>query len=352
MFSLTSSGRRALAVAAVIAGAGIGCAAPAGDRCPQADAGAPVVGASTVAAPTIAAPTIATAASALRDPAARALEAGSVVALTPASGSGPGAAIFTATLADPAGTATLSLSLASAPTAYRRPLAYARLGEALGMHTAPIAVERHLGAGEIAALLEAQRQESAALLGGRLRVLNDGTVTALLLAPLAGAGWDAASAARVDARDSHEARTWERWAASPEPASDERPGLTRDFVEMLVLDYLAANALRRTVLLDRERGALLLDDNREAFPQTTEPLAVDRLLQRLRPVARFPRGLASALAAFDRERARAVLAPAGSFEGWLVSPRTLIELDERRAGLLSLILARAAERGEAAVLSL
>ena len=220
------------------------------------------------------------------------------------------------------------------------------------MHVAPIAAERHLGAGEVAALLEAQRQESAALLGGRLRVLNDGTVTALLVAPAAGSAWDLAAAARVDARGSHEVRTWERWAASPEPAADERPRLTRDFVEMLVLDYLAANALRRTVLLDRGQGRLLLDDNREAFPQTTEQLAVDRLLQRLRPVARFPRGLAVALAAFDRERARAALAPAGSFDGWLVSPRTLIELDERRAGLLSLILARAAERGEAAVLSL
>ncbi len=283
-----SSRRRALAVAAAIVGAGIGCAAPAADRCPQADAGPTIVAAPTVAAATVAAPTIA-AATAPRDPAARALEEGSIVALAPAAGVGSGAAVFTATLADPAGTATLSLSLASAPTAYRRPLAYARLAEALGMHVAPLAAERHLGAGEIAALLEAQREESAALLGGRLRVLNDGTVTALLVAP-AGPSWDLAAAARVDARGSREVRTWERWAASPEPASDERPRLTRDFVEMLVLDYLAANALRRTVLLDRGQGALLLDDNREAFPQATEQLAVDRLLQRLRPVARFPAG--------------------------------------------------------------
>ena len=337
-----SPGRRAFSLAAALAAAGGGCTAPAADRCPQVIAAAPIVAAATIAS----------APAAPRDPAVRALEEGSIVALAPASGLGPGAAVFTATLADPAGKATLSLSLASAPTAYRRPLAYARLAEALGMHVAPIAVERHLGAGEIAALLEAQRRESAALLGGRLRVLNDGTVTALLVAPGAGSAWDLAAASRVDARGSHEVRTWERWAASPEPAGDERPRLTRDFVEMLVLDYLSANALRRTVLLDRGQGALLLDDNREAFPQSAEQLAVDRLLRRLRPVARFPRGLAAALAAFDRERARAALAPAGSFDEWLVSPRTLIELDERRAGLLSLILARAAERGEAAVLSL
>ena len=336
-----SPARRAFSLAVGIAAAEIGCAAPAPDRCPQATASAPIVAAATIAS----APAV------RRDPAARALEESSIVALRMAAGVGASAGIFAATLADQAGSATLMLSLDSAPTAYRRPLAYARLAAALGMHVVPIAVERHLGAGEIAALLE-PRKEIAASLGRRLRVLNDGTVTALLVGPARDASWDPASAARVDARESHEVRTWERWAASPDLAGDERPRLTRDFVEMLVLDYLAANALRRSLLLDRESGALLLDDNREAFPQLTEQLAVDRLLQRLRPVARFPRGLRDALAAFNRERARDALAPAGSFDGWLVSPRTLVELDERRAGLLSLLEARIAERGEDAVLSL
>lgn len=336
-----SPARRAFSLAVGIAAAGIGCTAPAADRCPQAAASAPIVAAATIAS----------APAAPRDPAARALEEGSIVSLRKAAGFGPGAGIFAATLAEPAGSATLMLSLDSAPTAYRRPLAYARLAAALGMHVVPVAVERHLGVGEIAALLEPQKK-IAARLRGRLRVLNDGTVTALLVAPARVASWDPASAARVEARESHEVRTWERWAASPDLAVDERPRLTRDFVEMLVLDYLTANAMRTTLLLDRAGDALVLDDNREAFPQLTEQLAVDRLLQRLRPVARFPRGLRDALAAFDRERARDVLAPAGSFEEWLVSPRTLIELDERRAGLLSLILARVAERGEDAVLSL
>ena len=336
-----SPARRAFSLAVGIAAAGIGCTAPAADRCPQAASSASIVAAATIAS----------APAAPRDPAARALEESSIVALRKAAGVSPGAGIFAATLAEPAGSATLMLSLASAPTAYRRPLAYARLAAALGMHVVPIAVERHLGAGEIAALLE-PRKEIPASVGRRLRVLNDGTVTALLIAPAEGASWDPASAARIDARASREVRTWERWAASPDRAGDERPSLTRDFVEMLVLDYLAANALRRSLLLDRAGGALLLDDNREAFPTLTEQLAVDRLLQRLRPVARFPRGLRDALVAFDRERARGALAPAGSFDAWLVSPRTLIELDERRAGLLSLVLARIAERGEDAVLSL
>jgi hypothetical protein len=344
-----SSGRRAFSLAAVIAATGLGCTTPAAaDRCPQPAASAPIVAIATIASTRVAPPPPP------RDPAQRALDDSTIVALAPAAGIDSGAGIFAATLADPPGSATLTLALNSAPTAYRRPLAYARLAAALGMHVVPAAVERHLGAGEIAALLATQ-PEVVALLGGRLRVLNDGTVTALLVAPAPvalGAAWDPASARRVEARDSFEVRTWERWAASPEPVDGENPRVTRDFVEMLVLDYLAANATRRTLLVAPRGDALVLDDNRGAFPAAEPRLAVDRLLRRLRPVARFPGSLRDALAAFDRERARDVLAPPGSFEAWLVSPRALIELDERRAGLLSLILARVAERGEAAVLSL
>jgi hypothetical protein len=329
---------RAPGLAVALAALSLGCTAPpaAADHCPALASVAPIVAAPTIAsaAPPPARP---------RDRAERALEASAILGLQPVAGVDPGAGIFAATLAAPGDRALLTLSLASAPTAYRRPLAYARLAAALGMHVVPAAVERQLGAGEIAALLE-PHPEAAALLAGRLRVLNDGTVTALLSAASSGA-----SAERVDAQTSFEARTWARWAAAPAPAPGEQPRLLRDFVEMLVLDYLAANVTRRTLL--RDADALVLDDNREAFPPSAEPLAVDRLLQRLRPVARFPRGLRDALVAFDPDHARRVLTP-GAFEGWLVAPRALIELEERRAGLLSLLAARLAERGEAAVLAL
>ena len=342
-------GRRAFFPAAVIAATGLGCGAPAVvDGCPQSTASAAIVAAATIPPAPIAPPPRA------QDPGERALEDGAIVALTLAVGVGPGAGILAARLADPAGTATATLALTSAPTAYRRPLAFARLAAALGLHVVPATVARHLGAGEIAALIEPQ-PALAALLGGRLRVLNDGTVTALLAAPAPSgllAAWDPAAARRVEAKASYEVRTWERWAASPDLAAGEDRRITRDFVEMLVLDYLAANAARRTLVLAPGRDALVLDDNREAFPVAAERAAVDQLLRRIRPLARFPAGLLAALTAFDRERAREVLAPPGSFEDWLVSPRGLIELDERRAGLLSLIQARVAERGEAAVLSL
>ena len=342
-------GRRAFVPAAMIAATGLGCSTPVVvDGCPPSIASAVIVAAATIPPAPIAPPPRA------RDPGERALEDGAIVAVTPAAGVGPGAEILTATLAEPAGSATVTLALTSAPTAYRRPLAFARLATALGMHVVPATVARHLGAGEIAALLEPQ-PAIAALLGGRLRVLNDGTVTALLAAPAPSgllAAWDPAAARRVEAKASFEVRTWERWAASPDRVAGEDRRVTRDFVEMLALDYLAANAARRTLLIAPGRDALVLDDNREAFPVTAERAAVDQLLRRLRPVARFPAGLLAALTAFDGERAREALAPPGSFEDWLVSPRGLIELDERRAGLLSLIQARVAERGEAAVLSL
>jgi hypothetical protein len=345
-------GRGLGAGAAIVAIATIGCGkAPAVDRCVPPAATSAIVAIATIAPVVSAAPRPAPRP---RDPAERALEDAAIVALTPAAGIGPSAGIFAATLADPAGSATVTLALVSAPVAYRRPLAFARLASALGMHVVPTTVERHVGAAEIAALLEPQR-EIAALIEGRLRVLNDGTVTALFAAPAPSglaASWDPATARRIDARGSYEARTWERWAASPDPAPGENARVTRDFVEMLVLDYLSANALRRTVMTSAGRDALVLDDNREAFPVAAERAAVDQLLRRLKPIARFPQGIREALLAFDRERARQVLAPPGAFEDWLVSPRGLIELDERRAGLLSLIVARVAERGEAAVLSL
>jgi hypothetical protein len=68
-------------------------------------------------------------------------------------------------------------------------------------------------------------------------------------------------------------------------------------------------------------------------------------------VARFPRGLSEALTRFDRASAARAIAPAG-IDSWLLPPRSLIELDERRASLLSLIEAQVAERGAGAVLCL
>jgi hypothetical protein len=295
------------------------------------------------------------------DEAARTLGAAKVVALAKpriAAGRLAGPNVLDATVEEATGSAsrhpiTLSLSLLGAPSAHRRPLAYARLAQALGAHIVPATVERHLGAGALVALLEEKP-----LLHARLRKLlaveNDGTVTALLAAPSPSAQGDPWAVPVVNALHPSSAvliKRWEGWAASPAPVPGETAQLTRDLVEMLALDYLAAYGTRTAVLHVPARGALIAEDNRDAFPDHVQRSLVDPLLRRLRAVARFPRGLRDALARLDRPRAEALLHP-GRFEDWLVSPRSLIELDERRAGLLSLIEAQIALRGEAAVLSL
>jgi hypothetical protein len=296
------------------------------------------------------------------DPVLRSLLQARIVALKPAPFAAGGPLAFAASLkgalaqrasASERGTATLTLADSSAPIAYRRPLAFYRLAAALGLHIVPAAALRPISVGELGALLQADPR-ALAQIRGRARVQNDGTVDALLTAPAPtafGSPWIRPRSASIAAHGSAEARTWERWAASPTPVPGERPALLRDFVELLVLDYLAAVITRRTILFFPDAGALLLDDNREVFPPHAAAAAVEQLLLRLRAVARFPRGLRDALTRFDRERAASALAP-GGFDSWLLSPRSLLELDERRASLLSLLEAQVAERGAGAVLCL
>lgn len=325
--------------------------APA-DASADLEGGAPAPASTRAAAPPRDAP----------DPVARSLAEARIVAIKMASLPAARRGDFEATLegalalapgATSRGSAALSLAWTSAPIAHRRPLAFSRLAAALDLHVVPAAVTRPISVGELGALLQDQPR-ALGLIRANARVQNDGTVDALLTAPAPkalGSAWTRPRAVSLSPSGSAEVRAWERWAGSPTPVPGERPTLLRDFVEMLVLDYLAAVVSRPTLLFLPEADALLLDDNRDAFPLHADPAAVEHLLRRLRDVARFPRGLRDALARFDRARAASVLAP-GGFDAWLLSPRSLIELDERRAGLLSLIEAQIAERGAGAVLCL
>ncbi|MRG94818.1 hypothetical protein [Polyangium spumosum] len=256
---------------------------------------------------------------------------------------------------DPPGSAPalLFLSLAENPVVWRRSLAFERLAWALGARVVPAAVLRRIGTGELGALFAGQK-DLRDYLARHAVVQNDGTVDALMFAPGRGEGaeaWRVPAGRDVTLEHSLEAETWARWAASPEPLLGENSALLADYVETLVLDYLSGNVLRRGLHLDPAGSAIHLTDNRSAFPAKVEPRALDVLLARLRPVARFPRGLERALLALDRERARALFV-SGPFETWLLPPRTLVDLDERRKSLLTLIAARIAERGDAAVLCL
>jgi hypothetical protein len=279
------------------------------------------------------------------DPIEGALRRARIVAIAPARGPAARAGVFDATLE---GTgeggrrgATLAVALGDAPVAWRRPLAYYRLARALGMEIVPAAAVRRVSTGELGELLVGQAG-ALALLRGRAAIQNDGTVDALLIAR-------APEGSLVDPKGGGEVATWERWAAAAAPAAGEEASLVRGYVEMLVLDYLAAHAGRRRALVVGR--SIVLDENDGAFPLRADPASVDGLLRRLRAVARFPRGLPGALARLDRARAKAIFLP-GEFEAWLLPPRALVDLDERRESLLSLIEARVLDRGAESVLSL
>ncbi|WP_437733846.1 hypothetical protein [Sorangium sp. So ce1335] len=238
------------------------------------------------------------------------------------------------------------------PLAFRRPVAFYRLARALGARVVPAAVARRIGIGELASLIG--RDPAARKLLRRFAVMNDGTVDALVLAPAPGPPgprWMAPRRRSIRFDDAPELDVWARWARSPSPARGERAPILRDYLEVLALDYLAGNGLRKEIILDVGAGALSLEANASAFPLHVRTRELDRQLERLVEAARFPRALRDAIRRFGPEQASAALRP-GGFEEELVPPRALVELEERRQALLSLIETKIADRGEDAVLSL
>ncbi|WP_437334743.1 hypothetical protein [Sorangium sp. So ce394] len=239
-----------------------------------------------------------------------------------------------------------------APLAFRRPVAFYRLARALGAHVVPAATARRIGIGELAALIG--REPNGRKLLRRFAVMNDGTVDALVLAPAPGPPgprWVSSRRRSVRFDDAPELDVWARWARARSPARGERASILRDYLEVLALDYLAGNGLRKEIVIDVSAGALSLEANASAFPLHVKAHELDRQLDRLVEAARFPRALRDALARFGPEQAAAALRP-GGIEDELVPPRALVELEERRQALLSLIEAKIADRGEDAVLSL
>jgi hypothetical protein len=322
-------------------------APPAASSIPAIDtasAGAPPPSASA-AAPPLAVPAEPV------DPDERLLREAEISALVVARGALIRRGTFQAMLGPPGDRrpATLWMALSADPIAHRRPLAFYRLARGIGARVVPATVLRHVPAGDLAGVVEDTAEAKGILRDAR--VLNDGTVDVLLISPASPAG----PATPFDPDQAREPHAWERWAASPAPVPGEDTGLLRDYVEMLVLDYLSANVARRQALLRAGeaggRGAIVLADNASAFPPHPEAPVLDRMLRRLRGVARFPRGLRDALLGFDRARAAAAFAD-GGFDTWLLAPRVRVELDERRAALLTLIEARIGERGAEAVLCL
>lgn len=237
---------------------------------------------------------------------------------------------------------TVTVPLVGSLEAIKRPAAAYRLAHALGLHIVPPADALNMSAGILATMLESQREAVATLRGARVQ--NDGTVDVLVADRVTDE--EAPDAVLIDLVG--KPLTWDRWATSAVPLPDEDGVTLRDYVELLVLDYLAGNATRRSIRLSGRN--LVADDNMSAFPPAGDRFS-ETPLNRLRGVRRFPRKLREALVGLDRQHVSSLFL-SGGFENWLLSPRALIGLNERRAAILCLIEARVLERGADAVLTL
>jgi hypothetical protein len=247
------------------------------------------------------------------------------------------------------GRAIVEIATAKAPVAWKGRLAFHRLAAAIGADLVPACVARDLPVGRLGAWL-ANDGASLAFAKTDARVRNDGTVAALVFTPDSAAGgepWTAPRVRPVDAR-SYEAGRWAVAAASEAPTRED--AAARDYVMWIALDYLAAVTVRPHLFVTQAAPSrLVLFDNEYAFPVRPSIESMSSNLHRLRAVRRFPRALRDGLAALDPARERELFT-GGAFDGWLLAPRGVVELDQRRLAVLSLVEAEIAARGEAAVL--
>lgn len=222
------------------------------------------------------------------------------------------------------------LATRSHPHPHRGALALYRLARALELTVVPPTAARRLTVARLAELLE-RHPNGLAELRQHALVGNDGAIMALLQGECRGRSRHVGLSEPVV--------PWSEWARSPKPPDGSARQTVRDYVQWATLDYLAGNVERRFVRIDEETGRLCLNDNDSAFPGVIGAEAADLLLRRLRPVASFPAALADGLRRFDRAAARRQL-QSGTFEDWLLGPRELTDLHERRSTLLTLVVAR------------
>ena len=272
-------------------------------------------------------------------PAPRASAPAAITALSPLTSLRPGP--FMATTAD-GERFVVTLATKGNPRPYRRPLAFYRLAQTLGYDQVPRTELRRLPTGKVSQLLPSA-PEVRQYLAGRATVTNDGTIAALLVQHVPGK-----QAQLVD--DQRLAR-WAELASSADPIPAAERGYVRDYVAVLVLDYLAGNVERRSVIIAERGGRLAAADNRTAFPGYVSPESLDIPLGRLEQVIRFPKDLKRVLADLDRETVTRQLIR-GRFEDRLLGPRQLTDLMERRATVMTLLESRLLQYGDPTVLSL
>jgi hypothetical protein len=227
------------------------------------------------------------------------------------------------------------------PNPHRRPLAYFRLSRALDLDVVPATYQAALSFRTLREQL-AEQPEALDLLRREAVISNDGTVTALLERHVAGVA--------AEPNDDRLARL-AGIAGSSEPVAAGYAAQVRDYVTIVVLDYLAANVLRSSLMVDDRGRRVYAVDNADAFPGAVTSASLDLVLDRLKAFKRYPRGLRRSLRALDEVAARAALA-SNRQQDQLFGPRQLADLQDRRAALLTLLESRALQYGDHTAFSL
>jgi hypothetical protein len=236
----------------------------------------------------------------------------------------------------------VTLARKGEPLPERAPLACYRLARALDMEVVPETRAARLGLGDLVRWLTPtpkaldHLQEVAA-------VSHDGTIAALLV--------EVASGEVVSLEEAPPLQRVAKLAASADPIAEADRSLVADYARVVVLDYLAGNVLRGTVVLDAAAGRLRLVDNQSCFRGWIGQDALDAVLDRVKLIRRFPRTLQGRLQALDAPALEKLLATP-RHEERLVGPRQLADYSERRGALLSLLAARALQYGQDVALSL
>jgi hypothetical protein len=222
------------------------------------------------------------------------------------------------------------LASRDSPRPIERALAAARVAQALGLDRVTAVEGLLVPVATLGSLLAEQPNERDPL-HQQLMIGNDGAVRALVERPCGGRPLDVGSHPLVG--------QWAKLAAQRAPLTETERRAIETYLQMVVLDFLTANLGRRSLYYDEPAAVGCLEDHRAAFPGYVVPKAMDLLLDRLRPIRHFPKGLARALDELDRAAAESLLR-AGPFASWLVTPRDVTDLLERRATLRTLLYAR------------
>ena len=215
-----------------------------------------------------------------------------------------------------------------------------RLARVLGLDVVPTTTLRSF---PLARLLDAAETEGLRRrLGETMAIRPDGEVEAAI-------SESPGPTAIRGARWSLEQALWMRLAAATTPIPPEHLAAVRGYMTLRILDYLAANIIRRSVE-QRPSGALVLVDNREGFLEHPEPAAVDQILAEIKRFSRFPRGLVLAIDGLSEEKLTEVLR-SGPFDEWLVHHRARREVMIRARMIASLVRVRREAQGDEVLLA-